>query len=474
MKFPLGPVNSMVVRMGASMAAGNWHLLPMSPGFRYTRGLKGESMRWPALLLITILFSCSALLADSPLQRAIASGQADAVKKAVQALALDGSSTAIDPVIELALLSDQPTVEKAALAGLIGLKPGTGLDWICTQANKHPRKEVRDLLIGWLSLRKETECFRAVLQGLYDTEDSVALASIEALRLKSHGGSIPHMIRALRHQEDRDRDLSLVAERIREMLSELTGADLFSSSEWDGLWKGNKETLGEGNKVDTARMVLKGTGVKIEPPSFFGQELVSEKIVFVLDTSISMEEKDPLPEGAGNGKGGGRGTGVADKARKKGAGDDLPDSRMRLRRVQKELKRMIRELPRSFRFCLISFSAGVDRMSDQLVAATPDQKRRAIKFVDDFDPKGFTSTDLALESAFKIAGVRTIVLLSDGMPFRIKAPIDPAQLLDHIEEINRFEHIPIHTVGFDATSGDAGGFLEELSRRTRGKYTEVP
>jgi len=430
-------------------------------------------MHLPVLLLISVLFSSSAPLVDSPLEKAIASGEADVVEKVVQALAKDGTSSAIDQVIQLALLSNNPTVEKAALAGLIGLQPGSGLDWLCTQANQHPRKEIRDLLIGWLSQRKEKECFRAVLQGLYDAEDSVALASIEALRLKSHNGSIPHMIRALKHQEDRDRDLSLVAERIREMLSELTGADLFAASEWDGLWRGNKKVLEDGKKVDAAKVVLKGTGVKIDPPSFFGQELVSEKIVFVLDTSISMQEKDPLTEGA-SGKKGGRGTGVASGGKKDASGDDLPDSRMRLRRVQKELKRMIRELPRSFRFCLVSFSAGVDRMTDQLVAATPDQKRRAIKFVDEFDPKGFTSTDLALDSAFKITGVRTIVLLSDGMPFRIKNPIDPAQLLDHIEELNRFEHIPVHTVGFESTSGDAGGFLEELSRRTRGKYTEVP
>ncbi|MGE4619792.1 MAG: hypothetical protein AAEJ04_08305, partial [Planctomycetota bacterium] len=229
----------------------------------------------------------------------------------------------------------------------------------------------------------------------------------------------------------------------------------------------------DGEKVDAAKVVLKGTGVKIEPPSFFGQELVSEKIVFVLDTSISMQEKDPAPEGDGRGKGGGRGTGV-NSGKKKGSGDELPDSRMRLRRMQKELKRMIRELPSSFKFCLISFDAEVDQMSDQLIPAKPIQKRRALKFVDGFDPQGFTSTDMALEAAFQIPGVRSIVLLSDGMPFRARNPIDPLALLDHIEEINRFEHIPVHTVGFATTSGDAGGFLEELSRRTRGKYTEVP
>ncbi|MEE2855840.1 MAG: hypothetical protein VX949_00440 [Planctomycetota bacterium] len=426
------------------------------------------------LIVFMMLLSCTPLAArDDVLNGAVASGDATRVTAAVAALAEDGSSSAMEQVIQSALLSGHPVIEQAALAGLKKLQPGTGLDWLCTQGNRHPRKEVRDLLLGLLSKRTETECFRVVLQALYDAEDSVALKAIEVLDKKAHAGSIPHMIRALKHQEDQDRDLSLVAERIREMLQRQTGADLFAASEWQALWKGNQQVLEKGKKVDPAKVTMKGTGVKVEPPAFFGQELLSEKIVFVLDTSISMQERDPLPESSGKGKAGG-GTEVPDRRTGGKTGDELPASRMRLRRVQRELKRMIRDLPRSFHFCLLSFDEDVKRMSDQLVPATPERKRRAIQFVDNFDPKGFTSTDRALEDAFKIPGVRAIVLLSDGMPYRASDRIDPEQLLDHIVEINRFEHIPINTVGFSATSGNAGGFMEEISRRTGGKYTEVP
>ena len=231
-------------------------------------------------------------------------------------------------------------------------------------------------------------------------------------------------------------------------------------------------------KLDPAKIVIKGTGVKVEPPNFFGQELVSQKIVFVLDTSISMEEKDPRPERGveekGDGKGEGTSVGGSSRKRDDGKFGELPDSRMRLRRVQKELKRMVRELPKDFQFCLISFDEEVEQMSDFLIKAKPDQKRRAFKFIDRFDPQGFTSTDRALEAAFKIKGVRTIVLLSDGMPYRATDPIDGAALLDHIDTVNRFEHVPIHTIGFKATAGSASSFLQELSRRSGGKYTEIP
>ncbi len=426
---------------------------------------------------LSIMLCVSSPLEVSSLEKAVASGDPKVIEQVVREMAKGASANDMDQLIEHALLADNPTIENAALNGLEELTPGPGLTWLCTQAKEHPQKQVRDLLIRYLGTRQDVNSFKAVLQGLYDQEDSVALGAIQTLLDKEHSGSIPHLIRALQYQEDRDRDLCLVAEKLRNTLSSLTGVDLFASSEWDALWKSNRDALKEKEKLNPAKIVMKGTGVKIEPPNFFGQELVSQKIVFVLDTSISMQEKDPKPEKTDghNGDGKGEGTSVNDKDRKRGGlSEDLPDSRMRLRRVQKELKRMVRELPKNFQFCLISFDKDVEQMSKFLIKALPDQKRRAIKFIERFDPKGFTSTDRALEAAFKVKGVRTIVLLSDGMPYRPIEPIDGAALLDHLDAINRFEHIPIHTIGFRATSGSASTFLQELSRRSGGKYTEIP
>lgn len=428
--------------------------------------------------VFSILMCVSPIQELSNLEKAVASGDPKLVEQVIQAMAKGASAIDMDQVIKHALLADNPAIENAALRGLAKLTPGPGLTWLCTQAKQHPQKQVRDLLIRYLGSRKDVESFRAVLQGLYDQEDSVALGAIKTLLEKEHRGAIPHLIRALQYQEDRDRDLCLVAEQLRNILGELTGADLFAASEWDTLWKSNRKELEQNKKLDPAKIVLKGTGVKIEPVNFFGQELVSQKIVFVLDTSISMQEKDPKPESSDDHQKGGKGEGtsVGGNARKRrgGSSDELPDSRMRLRRVQKELKRMVRELPKDFHFCLISFDEDVEKMSDFLIKALPDQKRRAIKFIERFDPEGFTSTDLALDAAFNIKGVRTIVLLSDGMPYRAKDPIDGTALLEHLDTINRFEHIPIHTIGFRATAGSASTFLQELSRRSGGKYTEIP
>jgi len=424
-------------------------------------------LRTFSMMFMIILVTPSGVLSassDTTLEKAVSAKNIEEIEIAVAKLAMNGTAIDMEAVINEALLSDQPEVEQAALRGLKRLSPGVGLSWLCTQAKEHSRKQVRDLLMTYLATRKDGESFKAVLQGLYDPEDSVVLSAISALLKKDHNGCIPHLIRALRFQEDKDKDLSLVAEKLRETMRELTGADLFAASEWDSLWKGNRKKLEKQEKLDPSKIVMKGSGVKVTPLKFF-------------DTSISMKAKDPKVEleGVGEKNNPGKGTGVNRKRDQddKNA-DDLPDSRMRLRRVQKELKRMVRELPKSFQFCLISFDADVEQMSQQLLKANPNQKRRAMKFIDGFDPEGFTSTDLALDAAFAINGVRTIVLLSDGMPYRAANPIDGSALLDNIDALNRFEHIPIHTIGFRATSGSASTFLEELSRRSGGKYTEIP
>jgi len=186
---------------------------------------------------LSIMLCVSSPLEVSSLEKAVASGDPKVIEQVVREMAKGASANDMDQLIEHALLADNPTIENAALNGLEELTPGPGLTWLCTQAKEHPQKQVRDLLIRYLGTRQDVNSFKAVLQGLYDQEDSVALGAIQTLLDKEHSGSIPHLIRALQYQEDRDRDLCLVAEKLRNTLSSLTGVDLFASSEWDALWK---------------------------------------------------------------------------------------------------------------------------------------------------------------------------------------------------------------------------------------------
>jgi len=421
------------------------------------------------------------------LVEAVKTKDPDRVRAAAQALAEEGSTTAAEILIADGLLSGVPKAEDAVRDVLARLPAGPALDWICTSANRHARPEVRDQLVRVLAPRSERGAITAVLTALFDESDGVRTSAILGLEAKDQRAVMPHLIRALRHEEERERELGQIANELRRVLDRWTGQELFGSAEYEELWvQHEKELLDPANQkkkdpLAGVERLNRGTSVEIEMPEFFGQELLTQHLVFVLDTSISMKAEDPAPAGeevAGSGGGGKGGTSVSGGeggAGSDGEGKAAPSgSRQRLKRVQNELVRLVSGLPARFRFNIVSYDEEVDTLSKGLQPATPEVKRRAISFVRSFEANGETWTDRALEAAFDTPGVRTIVLLSDGMPYRSQGAIHVPTLLDWVDERNRFEHIEIHTIGFAASSGEVGSFLKELARRNRGKYTEIP
>lgn len=433
-----------------------------------------------------------ALAADlAPLRQALVDAvkakDAARVLAAAEALVKEGSTTSAEILIIDGLLSGDPRAEEAVRAALAKVPAGPAFDWLCTSATEHERFEVRDQLVRVLAPRKERGAFAAVLTALFDESDGVKTSAILAVEGIGERRAIPHLVKALEREEERERELGQIASEIRRVLNLWTGQDLFGSGEFDDLWRQHeKELLDPENQVKEdplagVELITRGTSVEVKTPEFFGQELLTQHVVFVLDTSISMKAEDPPPlagdpsEPGSGGKEGG--TSVGGDGKKRGGGADPAGghgSRQRLRRVQNELVRLVSDLPARFRFDILSYDQEVSEFSKGLQPATPETKRRAIAFVRAFDADGETWTDSALEKAFEVPGVRTIVLLSDGMPYRSDKPIHVPSLLDWVDERNRFEHIEIHTIGFAASSGEVGSFLKELARRNRGNYTEVP
>ena len=82
--------------------------------------------------------------------------------------------------------------------------------------------------------------------------------------------------------------------------------------------------------------------VDIEVPQFFGLEIAAQRIVFVIDCSMSMRKGDPS----------------------------------RLERVRSELGRLIGSLPRDAEFSVIAFNSSVKVMSPKLLPATAENKTR--------------------------------------------------------------------------------------------------
>lgn len=75
----------------------------------------------------------------------------------------------------------------------------------------------------------------------------------------------------------------------------------------------------------------------------------------------------------------------------------------------------VRHLPMQ-RFAVIEFNNHIRPFRPELVDATPENRAAAVKFIEGLPARGMTDTRGALQRAFAMEGLDTIVLLSDGEP----------------------------------------------------------
>jgi hypothetical protein len=183
---------------------------------------------------------------------------------------------------------------------------------------------------------------------------------------------------------------------------------------------------------------------------FFGKETQVRAVVFVVDISGSMI--------------GGQ------KSAK--TYDELED----------EVKRVIRGLDRQTLFGIVAFSGDAYLYRSSLVAATNDEKQRAINWLRKQSPVGMddandeeekkkhhgTRADKGLEAAFKLQA-DTIFFVSDGEP----TGANPAQVLKMVDEFQKGRPKPavINAVAYLADSGQK--FMQDLAAKTAGTFREI-
>lgn len=199
---------------------------------------------------------------------------------------------------------------------------------------------------------------------------------------------------------------------------------------------------------------------------FAGIELTGERVVFLVDTSGSMEMLD-----------------------------DTTAAPNKWIEVRQTLARVMRSLPKLEKYQLITFGpkhdfplGGAGKWLDMDAKTSPDQ---VVKALAEIKPRGGTNMYIALDEAFRYRkdGLDTIYLLSDGLPNQGEG-LTPAQqatlkgidrgaaLGKHIRTtLNTTwnkpldgKRVKIHTVGFFFESPDLGSFLWALARENDGSF----
>ncbi|MFN0059251.1 MAG: VWA domain-containing protein [Planctomycetota bacterium] len=410
------------------------------------------------------------------LQQAIGKKNLDRASRLIEELILLGTADAMEAICDYAFSADDAQMEKYAIDKLSTVPTGgEAILKLSEIAKRHKDFRVRVALMNALGMRSEQEAVTALHQGLYDGMLSVARAALESVKTRDSLLSIDALIDALEHQEQQGRSTESLHFEIRSLLTYLTAESFESAIDWRNFWSARKDNF---QRPTEAKRAESRTGVKKDAPVFFEHEVASSKLLFVLDVSGSMKKRDPLPEEVGEAekkKEGGK-TGVPKKDGEDDEPDppkqeDIPQSRERLARVQKELIATIEKLPAKTKFNILTFSHKVELFRPEgLIDGSKVNKQRAIEFVRNFRPEGETHTDEALEKAFEFRDIDSIFLLSDGAPRRDDKLLETAPILERVRDLNRFRRIRVFTVGFEQAGKSLREFMRRLAYQNGGSY----
>lgn len=404
------------------------------------------------------------------LKRAAQQGDVDRAKALIRELGDSGDADAAEPIL-LSLMTLPPS---DVLDDVLNALQRLGVENVGETCERLLKKKKIDPIVqaAILELARKVPGERTEgwlldsLDARYDLVIRNAIAALVNLRSKN---AIPRLIDKL---ENLGKKRTLIYYEVDDALVELTGHRFDSIADWRSWWEIKAATFDPNDLEDDEA----ATGVERRKPGkrrpeFFGVEILSQRIMFVIDCSGSMVLYDPASE-----EGGG------------GGGADYR-VRQRIYRVKSQLKAVIEKLPKRARFNIVSYSNTLNKFNPKgIVAANGKWKKKAYGFADSLQANGYTHTDEALKEAFKDRAIDTIILLSDGAPTRegSRANLIP-EILEWVRKNNRLRKITIHTFGFDGPGVTPPNsrqtpnpnpeplidFLQTLARETGGKYTSI-
>ena len=286
---------------------------------------------------------------------------------------------------------------------------------------------------------------------------SRAVQALASLRAKE---AIAPLVERLELEEGR------LATDVARALASLTGQDFRARADlWRAWWREAEAGFVVPPLAAPAEGGAAGAGAEDVGVTFFGIRTESQRVLFVLDVSLSMTFS-MVPHGNPDDGDGRR--------------PDMPregeDSRIDV--AKRELVRAIGGVADGGVFNLVLFASDVWTWRDELVEMEPATRAEALAFVERIEPMGGTNLYGALAQALDLAGVRedgewreplvdTVFLLSDGRPM-IGVTTDPDEILAYVRERNRAAGLTIHTIGL---SGAQDAYLlRSLAEQSGGSY----
>ncbi|MFN0059250.1 MAG: VWA domain-containing protein [Planctomycetota bacterium] len=427
------------------------------------RQWRGEAIR---IATCVVVVGCAALFAgarwydekylEGELKKAVAANNHQEIAGIVGQLAALETTRALEIVLAVGEQFPADPVRSAVLDALTASRTNNCLAFYAKQLAETRSAARAMVLIETLYMIDRPEALTPLLAVLTTHKDTrILLTVVRALRAKPTRETIDALLEFFRLVQD-DRD-SLWAET-RVTLLALTEQNYELHDDWAKWWVEQRTEWKPKTDDDAdgkARTAVFRPDRKLDLPQLFGQEIASKRVVFVIDTSKSMKEKQ---EGSGGAEEGSAGK------------PDVP----RLELAKMELIRAIDKLRPDVRFNVIAYNTTQSFWQDgtKLLPATAKNKKSVTEYIRNWRADGFTNTEAAVMSGLALEGLDTLILLSDG------SPTDPADgklvdwkpILEAIRAENRFKKVTIHTLGF---KGANTTFMKTLAKQNGGTFASI-
>lgn len=352
--------------------------------------------------------------------------------------------------------------------GALGPCPGDRAMAALREAAKDPVPVVVVTAVDALAVRSEAEALEILAAAVADPRWQVRAAAAAGLGASGRAAAVLPLIEALKKAEGRTVD------DLHAALVALTGRTLpAAAAAWEAWWakdganfRGPKDPgYGEAAKGGGAEGggeagagAADGGGNRV---SFYGIETRSERMLFILDFSGSMNF----------------------------AGSSTEKERKKIDVLLEEMRRTLAGLPDGSKFNIIGFSADVRVWKKGPQARDAKTAKDAMEWVEKQAVIGSTNIYDALETGFKAMGVGagkdksyepvydTIFFMTDGKPTSGKVQ-DTSLILGDVRRWNDGRKIRIHVVGMGGKEKGGAGprgddldrkFLEDLAEQNQGK-----
>jgi len=302
--------------------------------------------------------------------------------------------------------------------------------------------EMRVIAIGSLSnFPRDREACEALVDGLKSSHSMVRNASLQALHKFKVKEMVPALIARLGKEKDSARQSDIL-----NLLVKRTGVNMgLVTRDWNKWWK---ET-GDRFEFPKASELSASKANTVVVPTYFGLEVASKRVIFLVDASISMLQSASGPRKK-----------LGKKNRNlKGA----PGTKMAA--LKKELTSILKKLPDTTMVNIIFFNVGPIPWKSSLQPLRGRGRQEAIAFVNNLDCKFKTNIYDSLVLALKDRKADTLFLLSDGKPIG-GTFTKPADILREIGAKNRVRGAKINCISF----GQETPFLKQLAKQNGGVY----